>query len=45
MSTNKTPKDKSNHLITDYINSETNVTLKHPSSTLSPSKTQYGIGQ
>ena len=39
MSNNETPKDKSNRLITDYINSETNATLKHPSSTLSPPKT------
>ena len=40
MSANETPKDKSNHLITDYINNETNVTLKHPSSALSPPKTE-----
>ena len=40
MSTNETPKDKSNHLITDYINNETNVTLKCPSSALSPPKTE-----
>ena len=39
MSTTKTPKDKSNCLITDYINSETNATLKHTSSTLSPPET------
>ena len=39
MSINETPKDKSNCLITDYINTETNVTLKCPSSTLSPPKT------
>ena len=40
MSANKTPKDKSNCLITDYINNETNVTLKHPSSALSPPETE-----
>ena len=39
MSTTETPKDKSNRLITDYINSETNVALKHPSSTPSPPET------
>ena len=39
MSTAKTPKDKSTHLITDYINSKANATLKHPSSTLSPPET------
>ena len=39
MSTAETPKDKSTHLITDYINSEANVTLKCPCSTLSPPKT------
>ena len=40
MSTNKTPKDKSNCLITDYINNETNVTLKCPSRALSPPETE-----
>ena len=40
MSANETPKDKSNCLITDYINNETNVTLKHPSSALSPPETE-----
>ena len=39
MSTNETPKDKSNRLITDYINGETNATLKCTSSTLSPPET------
>ena len=40
MSVNETPKDKSNRLITDYINNETNATLKHPSSALSPPETE-----
>ena len=38
MSTAETPKDKT-HIITDYINSEANATLKCLSSTLSPPKT------
>ena len=40
MSANETPKDKSNHLITDYINNETNITLKCPNGALSPPKTE-----
>ena len=39
MSTAETPKDKSTCLITDYINSEANATLKCSSSKLSPPKT------